>query len=220
MEQRGILSDGHSGPGRLERRQLVEQFANVDRPETNISSRSVGGDHDLNPGIHPPPPLTLAAVLIAIVDRGGQLSVLLTLRTKHLANHAGQVSFPGGRVESDDLTPEDAALRETEEEIGLSRHHVTLLGRLDDYVTRTGFKVTPVVAMVDPPFGLNPDTDEVETVFEVPLSFLLDPANHQRSSCLLKGHRRYYYTMSWGQHEIWGATAGMMINLHHFLNRP
>lgn len=220
MEQRSILSDGHGGPGRLDRRRLVERFANADRPETNISSRPVGGDHDLNPGIHPPPPLIPAAVLIAIVDRGGELSVLLTRRTEHLANHAGQVSFPGGHVEPDDLTPENAALRETEEEIGLSRRHVTLLGRLGDYITRTGFKVTPVVAVVDPPFDLNPDAGEVETVFEVPLPFLLDPANHQRSSRLFKGHRRYYYTMSWGQHEIWGATAGMMINLHYFLTRP
>lgn len=146
--------------------------------------------------------------------------MLLTRRTEYLANHAGQVSFPGGHVEPDDLTPEDAALRETEEEIGLGRRHVTLLGRLDDYVTRTGFMVTPVVSVVDPPFDLNPDAGEVESVFEVPLPFLLDPANHQRSSRLFKGHRRYYYTISWGQHEIWGATAGMMINLHHFLTRP
>ena len=220
MEQRSILSDGHGGPGRLDRRRLVERFAGGGRPETNASSRPAGGDHDLNPGVRPPPFLTPAAVLIPIVDREGDLSVLLTRRTEHLANHAGQVSFPGGHVEPGDLTPEDAALRETEEEIGLDRRHVTLLGRLDDYVTRTGFKVTPVVSVVDPPFDLDPDAGEVETVFEVPLPFLLDPANHQRSSRLFKGHRRHYYTLRWGDHEIWGATAGVVINLHAFLSRP
>ncbi len=146
--------------------------------------------------------------------------MLLTQRTDHLANHAGQVSFPGGHVEPDDRSPEDAALRETEEEIGLDRRHVTLLGRLDDYVTRTGFKVTPVVAVVDPPFDLEPDAGEVETIFEVPLPFLLNPANHQRSSRMFKGHRSFYYAMHWDQHEIWGATAGMVINLHAFLTRP
>ena len=220
MEQRSILSDRHGGPGRLDRGWLVERFAGVERPETAVSSSPARGDHDLNPGTRPPTPLTPAAVLIPIVDRRPDLTVLLTRRTDHLSNHGGQISFPGGHVEPDDRTPEDAALRETEEEIGLDRRHVTLLGRLDEYVTRTGFKVTPVVSVVDPPFELDPDAGEVEEVFEVPLPFLLDPANHQRSSHLIKGQRRFYYAMRWGQHEIWGATAGMVINLHEFLTRP
>ena len=220
MEQRRILSDWHDGPGRLNRRRLAARFVDAVQADTNVSSRPAGGDHDLNPGLRPPQTLIPAAVLIPIVDRGGELSVLLTRRTEHLANHAGQISFPGGHVEPGDNTPEDAALRETEEEIGLDRRHVTLLGRLDDYVTRTGFKVTPVVSTVDPPFDLNPDPGEVESVFEVPLTFLLDPATHQRTSRMFKGHRRYYYTMTWGQHEIWGATAGMLVNLYQFLARP
>lgn len=219
MEQRRILSDWNDGIGRLDRRRLVELFAGAERGEGNLFSPPAGGDHALNPGLRPPRALTPAAVLIAIVDRGGDLSVLLTRRTEHLANHAGQISFPGGHVEPGDDTPEDAALRETEEEIGLDRRHVTLLGRLDDYVTRTGFQVTPVVAMVDAPFDLNPDPGEVEQVFEVPLPFLLDPANHQRTSRMFKGHRRFYYTIRWGQHEIWGATAGMVVNLHDFVVR-
>ena len=220
MEQRSILSDRRGGPGRLDRQWLVERFAGAVRAGTALSSRPAGGirgDHELNPQTDPPPDLIPAAVLIPIVDREAGLSVLLTRRTDHLANHAGQVSFPGGHVEPGDHTPEDAALRETEEEIGLDRRHVTLLGRLDDYVTRTGFKVTPVVSVVDPPFELEPDASEVAMVFEVPLPFLLDPANHLRSSRIFKGHRRYYYAMHWGQHEIWGATAGMVINLQQFL---
>jgi 8-oxo-dGTP pyrophosphatase MutT (NUDIX family) len=180
----------------------------------------VRGDHDLNPESVAPTALIPAAVLIPIVDRRPDLTVVLTRRTDHLANHAGQVSFPGGHVEPGDRTPEDAALRETEEEIGLDRRHVTVLGRLDDYITRTGFKVTPVVSVVDPPFELDPDAGEVEEVFEVPLAFLLDPANHQRSSRMFDGQRRHYYAMRWGRHEIWGATAGMVINLHEFLTRP
>lgn len=219
MEQRSILPDWNGEPGRLDRRWLIERFA-AERREPAVDSRPVRGDHDLNPEIPPPTPLTPAAVLIPIVDRRPDLTVLLTRRTDHLANHAGQISFPGGHVEPGDHSPEDAALRETEEEIGLDRRHVTILGRLDEYVTRTGFKVTPVVSVVDPPFDLEPDAGEVEAIFEVPLPFLLDPANHQRLSRMAKGGRRFYYSMTWGQHDIWGATAGMVINLHEFLIRP
>ncbi len=181
------------------------------------------GDHDLNPGWAPgdgapEESLTRAAVLAPLVERPDGLTVLLTRRTDHLAHHPGQISFPGGRQEPDDATPEHAALRETEEEIGLHRRHIEILGRLDPYVTRTGFHITPVVALVRPPFELVPDPHEVAEVFEVPLAFLLDPANHQRHSRTHKGNERQFYAMPYGNYYIWGATAGMLINLYDRLS--
>ncbi len=178
------------------------------------------GDHALNPGTRPAPPLTPAAVLVGLVERPEGTTVLLTRRTDHLANHAGQISFPGGRIEADDETPENTALRETKEEIGLDRRHVEIVGRLDPYLTRTGFIVTPVVAMVRPPFDLAADPFEVAEVFEVPLSFFLDSANHQRHSIEIEGRHRRYYAMPYGEYYIWGATAGMLVNLHEILTRP
>ncbi len=177
------------------------------------------GDHDLNPGTLPPAPLTPAAVLVPLVDRAGGLTVLLTRRTEDLADHAGQISFPGGHIEPGDGVAEEAALRETEEEIGLKRQHVEILGRLDDYITRTGFRVTPVVAFVAPPFDLDPDPEEVAEVFEVPLAFVLDPANHQRHSRRYDGMNRQFYAMTYGGQFIWGATAGMLVNLYERLTR-
>jgi 8-oxo-dGTP pyrophosphatase MutT (NUDIX family) len=175
------------------------------------------GDHNLNPGLRPLSPLKPAAVLVPLVDREGCLTVLFTERTAHLAHHAGQISFPGGHIEPDDSGPAETALRETEEEVGLDRRHVELIGHLDTYVTRTGFVVTPVVGMVDPPFEIDPDPHEVAEVFEVPLSFLLDPQNHQRCSADFEGVTRHFYAMPYGRHFIWGATAGMLINLYQLL---
>ncbi|MCB2101299.1 MAG: CoA pyrophosphatase [Rhodobacterales bacterium] len=178
------------------------------------------GDHFLNPGYVPKGPLKLAAVLVGLVDRPHGLHLLLTQRTDHLSHHPGQVSFPGGHIEDDDDGPEGAALRETEEEIGLDRSHITLLGRLTDYVTRTGFRVTPVIALVRPGFTLKPDPFEVAEVFEVPLSFLLDPANHQRHSREFEGKERHFYAMPYNGHFIWGATAGMIRQLYEYLHDP
>ncbi|MFN4325475.1 MAG: CoA pyrophosphatase [Azonexus sp.] len=158
-------------------------------------------------------PLTPAAVLFPIVLRDAGHTVLLTQRTAHLRDHAGQISFPGGRVEACDATPMDTALRETEEEIGLSRERVEILGFLPEYRTGTGFRVTPVVALVTPPFDLQPDPFEVAEIFEVPLSFLLDPANHQQHSLHYRGALRHYFAMPYGEHFIWGATAGMIRSL-------
>ena len=158
-------------------------------------------------------PLTSAAVLFPIVLRDTGYTVLLTQRTAHLRDHAGQVSFPGGRVEAEDLSPIHTALRETEEEIGLSREHIKILGFLPEYRTGTGFRVTPVVGLVQPPFELQPDPFEVAEVFEVPLSFLLDPANHQRHSIHLRGAMRDFFAMPYGNCFIWGATAGMIRSL-------
>lgn len=157
--------------------------------------------------------LTPAAVLFPIVDRVGGHTVLLTQRTAHLRDHAGQISFPGGRVEGHDRSPTDTALRETEEEIGLPRERVEILGFLPEYRTGTGFRVTPVVGLVTPPFDLTPDPFEVAEVFEVPLDFLLDTANHQRHSIHHRGALRQYFAMPYGDYFIWGATAGMIRSL-------
>lgn len=157
--------------------------------------------------------LTPAAVLFPIVDREGGHTVLLTRRTAHLRDHAGQVSFPGGRVEADDASPLETALRETEEEIGLRRSQVELLGYLPEYRTGTGYCVVPVVGLVRPPFELRPDPFEVAEIFEVPLSFLLDESNHQRHAVHLRGALRHYFAMPYGDHFIWGATAGMIRSL-------
>ncbi|PKO86844.1 MAG: CoA pyrophosphatase [Betaproteobacteria bacterium HGW-Betaproteobacteria-12] len=157
--------------------------------------------------------LTPAAVLFPIVLRPERQMVLLTQRTAHLRDHAGQISFPGGRVEAEDLSPVHTALRETEEEIGLAREHIEILGFLPEYRTGTGFRVTPVVALVAPPFDLRPDPFEVAEVFEVPLAFLLDPANHKQHEMHYRGALRRYYAMPYGDYFIWGATAGMIRSL-------
>ena len=157
--------------------------------------------------------LTPAAVLFPIVLREGGHTVLLTQRTAHLKDHAGQISFPGGRVEAEDASPVHTALRETEEEIGLGREHVEVLGFLPEYRTGTGFRVTPVVALVKPPFKLAIDPFEVAEAFEVPLAFLLDPANHKSHSLHYRGALRQFFAMPYGDYFIWGATAGMIHSL-------
>src|SRR5690606_6094930 len=141
-----------------------------------------------------------------------EMTVLFTRRTAHLTDHAGQVSFPGGRREVHDADAIATALRETEEEIGLPRHHIEVVGTLEDYITGTGFRITPVVGFVRPGFALKPDPFEVADVFEVPLRFLLDPVNHQLREAHYKGRLRKYYAMPYNGHNIWGATAGMVVN--------
>lgn len=158
-------------------------------------------------------PLTPAAVLFPIVLRDTGASVLLTQRTAHLRDHAGQISFPGGRVEKVDLSPTHTALRETEEEIGLARKHIEVIGFLPEYRTGTGFRVVPVVALVHPPFEISPDAFEVADVFEVPLEFLLNPENHKRHSLHYRGALRHFFAMPYGDYFIWGATAGMIRSL-------
>lgn len=162
---------------------------------------------------------TPAAVLMPLVLRGDGMTLLLTQRTAHLNDHAGQVSLPGGRVDEGDADAVATALRETEEEVGLHPRHIEVLGSLPDYLTGTGFRVTPVVALVHPPFELKADPFEVADIFEVPLAFLLDGANHQKRSVDLPGlpGRRSFYTMPYGPYFVWGATAGMLRNLFHFL---
>ena len=155
-----------------------------------------------------------AAVLIPLVEHDDGLTVLLTQRTNHLANHAGQVSFPGGGAEQQDADPVATALRETEEELGLASSHIEIAGFLDLYQTVTGFLVTPVVGFVKPGFELEPDPFEVAEVFEVPLSFILDPRNHHRESRMFRGERRYFYVLPYQNYYIWGATAAMLVSFY------
>jgi len=166
----------------------------------------------------PPRP---AAVLVPLVQRSHGLNVLLTQRTAHLHDHAGQISFPGGRVEPDDATATDTALRETHEEIGLAPHAVEVIGTLPEYVVATGYKVTPIVGVIERDFTLRLDEFEVAEVFEVPLPFLMDPANHERRSVVMAGASRTFYAMPYQgrrRYFIWGATAAMLRNLYHFLS--
>jgi 8-oxo-dGTP pyrophosphatase MutT (NUDIX family) len=160
---------------------------------------------------------TAAAVLIPVVGHPGELTVLFTQRTQHLKSHSGQVSFPGGRVESGDASVEFTALREAKEEIGLAADRVEILGRLPDYHTRTGFRVAPVIGLVAPPLELAPDPREVEAVFEVPLAFLLDERNRERRTREFQGLSVGFYVYEYQGHVIWGATAGMLVNLHKML---
>jgi 8-oxo-dGTP pyrophosphatase MutT (NUDIX family) len=164
-----------------------------------------------------------ASVLLALVAHGERLNVLLTLRTDHLKDHAGQISFPGGRAEPNDRDAVETALRETEEEVGLPRRHIEVIGTLPVYTTVTNFVVTPVVALVEPGFVMRPDPFEVAAVFEVPLDFLMTPANHQRHAFEWQGGRREFLSMPWrpetqaDEHFIWGATASMLRNFYRFL---
>lgn len=183
------------------------------RLQSSLLSQPSPGHFVEEEGHAPGDALTPAAVLFPIVVHEDRHTVLLTQRTAHLRDHAGQISFPGGRVEASDTSPVDTALRETEEEIGLSRRQIDVLGYLPEYRTGTGFRVTPVVALVRPPFDLNPDPFEVAEVFEVPLDFLLNPANHQQHSLHYRGALRNYFAMPYGDYFIWGATAGMIRSL-------
>jgi 8-oxo-dGTP pyrophosphatase MutT (NUDIX family) len=190
----------------------------VDPVEAAAIREATRGDHDLNPGMTPPSAaLRPAAVLVPLVDRTEGLSVLLTQRTPHLSAHAGQISFPGGRIEESDTDAIEAALRETEEEIGLTRDHVTVIGRLDTYLTGTGFEITPVVGIIRVPFPLAIDPFEVAEVFEVPLSFVLDPNNHRRMTRDVEHRSRMFFVLPFEDRNIWGATAGMLVNLAEVL---
>ena len=160
--------------------------------------------------------VTPASVLVPIVMHP-ELTVLFTQRTAHLRAHSGQVSFPGGRAEPGDGSPEFTALRETQEEIGLAPERVEVIARMPEYLTRTGYRVTPLVGLVAPPLELTPDSREVADVFEVPLAFLLDPANHQRETRELAGRTVGFWVLQYRNHRIWGATAGMLVNLYRML---
>ena len=164
-----------------------------------------------------PANLRPAAVLIPLVDRGDDLNVLLTYRSIDLEHHAGQISFPGGRLETSDPDPESGALRETEEEIGLAREYVEILGRLPDHVIISGYRVTPVVGLVRPGFTLTLDPTEVAGTFEAPLRHLFDPSTHAPRHLRLGGEELTAWDLPWQEHQIWGATAGMLLSLRQLL---
>ncbi len=195
-------------------------FGGADDPaEAAYLRRVVRGDHDLNPDMTPPSvDLRPAAVLVPLVDHPHGMSVLLTQRTPHLTKHAGQISFPGGSVDEEDRDAIAAALREAEEEVGLPRDRVSIVGRLDTYVTGTGFEITPVVGIVAPPYDPSIDPFEVAEAFEVPLSFVIDRRNHQMVERPAGGRRRgYFFLLPYEGRNIWGATAGMLVNLAEVL---
>jgi 8-oxo-dGTP pyrophosphatase MutT (NUDIX family) len=203
-------------PARLTPEALRSRFASVQGWQADIRG-DIGAD---------PAGLAAASVLVPLVQRPDGLRVLLTRRTEHLRDHAGQISFPGGRVEHDDADAVATALREAEEEVGLPRDAVEIIGQLPHYTTVTRYVVTPVVALVHPPFDLRLDVFEVAEAFEVPLCFLMTPAHHQRHEFELQGQRRQFLSMPWKGHDqhgaprcyfIWGATAAMLRNLYGFL---
>jgi 8-oxo-dGTP pyrophosphatase MutT (NUDIX family) len=177
------------------------------------------GDHEHDPvllAIADVRPIRPAAVLIPVVDRADP-TVLLTLRTEKLSSHAGQVAFPGGKIDPGDVSPAAAALREAQEEIGLEARFIEPLGYSDTHLTTTGYRIAPIVARVRPGFTLTPNPAEVQDIFEVPLAFLMGPENHQRHSREWRGLTRSYYAMPFGDRYIWGATAGMLRRLYERL---
>lgn len=178
------------------------------------------GDHALNPDLEDlilNARLRDAAILVPVVDHGSEATVILTKRTDHLSTHSGQIAFPGGRIDAEDASPEDAALRETEEEIGLDRSFIEVVGRMPDYVSGSGFRIAPVLSVVRPDFMLTLNRDEVDDAFEVPLAFLMDPANHSQESLVWQGRERHFYTMPYEQRYIWGITAGIIRTLYERL---
>ncbi|MBV9752870.1 MAG: CoA pyrophosphatase [Hyphomicrobiales bacterium] len=190
---------------------LLLPLATEAEAQDEAALRNDGGDHridDALPFIADPSAIRRAAVLMPVVARA-EATLLLTERAAGLAVHAGQIAFPGGRLEPGE-TALAAALREAQEEIGLSPELVSPLGALDPYLTGTGFRITPIVALVDPSFHLVPNSHEVADVFEAPLAFLMDPTNHEIHSRELRGRLRRFYAMPWEGRYIWGATAGMI----------
>ncbi len=197
------------------RRRVLEDGEGVAEREDR-EARDIG-DHILNPSVRLSGEgirLKDAAVLVPVIDDGDEARVIFTQRTKTLRNHSGQISFPGGGIDAQDRSPEEAALRETEEEIGMSRRFIETVGRMPDYISGTGFRIKPVLAVVRPGFMLTPNPAEVDEVFEVPLSFLMDPANHSRGSRMFQGRERFFYEMPYGERYIWGITAGIVRSIY------
>lgn len=185
---------------------LRERFAVAPKPSVRAEPGSEGEE------------LVPAAVLVPIVLRERAPTILLTQRTAHLRDHAGQVSFPGGRSEPEDASPAATALREAREEVGLEPAQIEVLGMLDEYRTGTGFAISPVVGLVRPPLDLKLDDFEVADVFEPPLEFLLEASNFVRQQVEIGGVQREYWAVPWRDRYIWGATAGMLVSLREFLH--
>ena len=199
---------------------LIEERLSGSVPLTDIATARLGGITPESAHLAerlPPEQARPAAVLVPLVERDEGLTVLFTQRSAHLKNHAGQISFPGGRVEEADESPLAAALRETEEEIGLSREFVRVVGYLESHLIFTGFHVVPVVGFVRPGFTLQPDPKEVAEVFEVPLVHILDAANHGTRTRDVERGVLHVYHIPYGERVIWGATAGMLMSLYRLL---
>jgi len=179
------------------------------------------GDHDLDPvmrKIAEVRPIRPAAVLIPVIDRSEPM-VLFTQRATHLPDHAGQISFPGGKIDQGDASPLAAALREAKEEIGLGSEFIEAIGYLDLYLTTQGYRIVPTLARIRPGFSLSLNRAEVDEAFEVPLAFLMHPENHQRHSREWRGLSRSYYAIPFGDRYIWGVTAGILRNLYERIYR-
>jgi 8-oxo-dGTP pyrophosphatase MutT (NUDIX family) len=194
------------------RAEIVSRLAASPPIEELLTSDDLERQHEISQKASKP-----AAVLLLVVNHPGDPTVVFTQRTAHLADHAGQISFPGGRSDERDETPEHTALREAEEEVGIPADRVEILGRLPEYHTSTGYRVTPVVGWAEPPLAYRPDPHEVADVFEVPLAFLLDSGNHRYESAFYKGRMRKYWAMPYQERFIWGATAGMLVTFHRIL---
>jgi len=182
-----------------------------------VPAPPIGSDFSLSGVVPVPQTWKPAAVLVPLVSHAEGVTVLLTQRTADMPSHAGQIAFPGGRKQQEDADAKATALRETEEEVGLSRTFVQVIGAVDPYRTGTGYEITPVVGIVTPGFTIHADPREVADVFEVPLSHFLDAQNHRIDSRIFQGRERRFYAMPYGDRYIWGATAGMLKNLHFVL---
>ena len=182
-----------------------------------VASPPIGSDFSLNDVGAMPQVWRPASVLVPLIRRDTGITVLLTQRTEDMPSHAGQIAFPGGRRQAEDIDATATALRETEEEVGLTRDFIDVVGSLDLYRTGTGYQITPIVGIVTPGFTMRADPREVADVFEVPLDHFLDERNHRIDSRVWQGRERRYYAMPYGERYIWGATAGMLKNLHFIL---
>ena len=191
---------------------IAERLSNLPPLEELLTADDLEKQHEASQQALKP-----AAVLLLVVNHPAEPTVVFTQRTAHLSDHGGQISLPGGRCDAADCTPERTALREAEEELGIPADRVQILGRLPEYRTSTGYAVTPVVGWAEPPLAYRPDPDEVADVFEVPLSFLLDPRNHRYESAFYRGRMRHYWAMPYGERFIWGATAGMLVTFHRLI---
>ena len=195
--------DASRGTNRLR----SNEDANPETKPTNILKTKPVNRNELIP----------AAVLVLIIRRNDGLQVLLTKRNENLKHHAGQISFPGGRVDDSDRNVQHTALRETEEEVGLKPALIKIIGELDQYIVGTGYLVSPIIGVIEPPFELVKQEDEVAEIFEAPLDFLISPENFKRYSKNFNGKKHYHFAITWENHFIWGATAGMLRNLSHRL---
>ena len=207
----------------IEPRRLAPLPSKAAIPTTFAEAERLAGDHTLfgdNALVLKPVRLRPAAVLVPIIAHPHGPTVLLTQRQEKLRRHSGQISFPGGRIDADDPDPVTAALREAEEEIALPRQRVRVVGALSTYITGTGFAVAPIVGVLQPGFEPMPCADEVAAVFEVPLAFLLDQANHRCDTLVHDGVSRQFWAMPYGERYIWGATAGMLRDLWQRLSAP